>query len=175
MSVKDFPVPLTLELDVQSDIAEQNTSGKYPNEFITSPEWQQWFTQWLEEMHPELSPIQSYALSLRLTLDKEMKHFNGTFRHIDKATDVLAFASLEREALPPEIWESQPMELGDIIISVETADRQAREQGHSIKKEVAWLASHGLLHLLGWDHPDDESLEQMLAQQSKLLALVGLH
>ncbi|NJN23815.1 MAG: rRNA maturation RNase YbeY, partial [Acaryochloridaceae cyanobacterium RL_2_7] len=87
----------------------------------------------------------------------------------------LAFASLEREALPPEIWNSQPIELGDIIISVETADRQAQEQNHSLKQEIAWLASHGLLHLLGWDHPDPERLEEMLTQQHQLLTCVGLH
>jgi probable rRNA maturation factor len=57
---------------------------------------------------------------------------------------------------------------------VETADKQAQVQGHPLDIELAWLASHGLLHLLGWDHPDDETLTQMLAQQQRLLHTVGL-
>jgi probable rRNA maturation factor len=64
--------------------------------------------------------------------------------------------------------------LGDIVISVETAYRQAQQQGHSLQTELAWLATHGLLHLLGWDHPDEESLQGMLYQQETLLKLVNL-
>ncbi|MFM7312248.1 MAG: rRNA maturation RNase YbeY [Cyanobium sp.] len=63
-----------------------------------------------------------------------------------------------------------PLELGDIVISVETAARQAPEQGHSLERELLFLASHGLLHLLGWDHPDDARLAMMLARQEALLA-----
>ena len=70
------------------------------------------------------------------------------------------------------LWEADgaPLELGDIVISVETAARQAAEQGHSLERELLFLASHGLLHLLGWDHPDDASLAVMLARQEALLA-----
>jgi probable rRNA maturation factor len=60
------------------------------------------------------------------------------------------------------------------VISVETADRQAQQQGHSLKTELAWLASHGCLHLLGWDHPDLESLKRMLNQQVTLLQAINL-
>jgi probable rRNA maturation factor len=52
---------------------------------------------------------------------------------------------------------------------VETAQRQATEQGHGLEIELAWLATHGLLHLLGWDHPDDAQLAAMLAEQRSLL------
>jgi probable rRNA maturation factor len=67
-----------------------------------------------------------------------------------------------------------PLYLGDVVISVDTADRQAQEQGHSLETELAWLATHGLLHLLGWDHPDEESLIGMLNQQKTLLQKVDL-
>ena len=68
-------------------------------------------------------------------------------------------------------WEAgeEPLELGDIVISVQTAARQAPEHGHSLERELLFLASHGLLHLLGWDHPDDASLTAMLARQQQLL------
>jgi probable rRNA maturation factor len=66
-----------------------------------------------------------------------------------------------------------PLELGDIVISVQTAARQAPEHGHSLERELLFLASHGLLHLLGWDHPDDTSLAAMLSRQEQLLAAAG--
>ena len=65
------------------------------------------------------------------------------------------------------------LELGDIVISLETAARQAPEHGHSLEQELLFLASHGLLHLVGWDHPDDASLAAMLARQERLLAAAG--
>ncbi len=67
----------------------------------------------------------------------------------------------------------EPLELGDIVISVETAARQAGEHGYSLARELLFLASHGLLHLLGWDHPDEASLAAMLARQEALLADVS--
>ena len=141
---------------------------------ISASEWEGWFEVWLNDLHPSFSPIQSYAVGLCLTQDHQIQHFNATFRHQDKATDVLAFASLENEALPAEILESHPLELGDIVISTETAQRQAADHHHSFKQELAWLASHGLLHLLGWDHPNDQALENMLNQQRRLLELIKL-
>jgi probable rRNA maturation factor len=88
---------------------------------------------------------------------------------------VLAFAALEVNfpQLPEEFSELEPLYLGDIIISVETAQRQSEQQNHSLDKELVWLAAHGFLHLLGWDHPDEESLLKMLAQQEVLLKLAG--
>jgi probable rRNA maturation factor len=88
---------------------------------------------------------------------------------------VLSFAALEAETpLAPELLESEPLYLGDIIISLDTAQRQAEAAGHSLRWETVWLASHGFLHLLGWDHPDDNQLEAMLAKQGDLLRAIGL-
>jgi probable rRNA maturation factor len=142
---------------------------------ITSDQWQNWFQRWLEILQPKFSPIRAYELSLRLTSDREIQTLNAQYRHQDTPTDVLAFASLEIDC--PQSVEAQaylPLYLGDIIISLETADKQATAQGHPLDTELAWLASHGLLHLLGWDHPDDTSLAQMLEQQQVLLHTVGL-
>ncbi len=154
----------------QSDVTDQ-----YPNP-ISTETWESWFYQWLEAMSPDLPPAPGYELSLRITDDTEIKSINGYYRNKNQPTDVLAFAALEVDApaLPPEIQMSMPLYLGDIVISVETAYRQAISQGHSLKTELAWLASHGLLHLLGWDHPDEASLMRMLNQQEALLDLVNL-
>ncbi|MEM9137447.1 MAG: rRNA maturation RNase YbeY [Cyanobacteria bacterium P01_F01_bin.42] len=141
---------------------------------IAACQWESWFKAWLTTLELNLSPIESYSLSLRLTDDERIQHFNSTFRHVNRPTDVLAFASLEREGMPSQIWKSMPLELGDIVISVETALRQAPEHEHSLPQEMAWLASHGLLHLLGWDHPDAQQLKTMLHKQDQLLHQIGL-
>jgi probable rRNA maturation factor len=112
---------------------------------------------------------------LRLTTDTEIQTLNSQYREQDKPTDVLAFASLEAN-LPQseEMLASMPLYLGDIIVSVDTAQRQAQQQEHSLSTELAWLTAHGLLHLLGWDHPDEESLMEMLQQQVILLEKIGM-
>jgi probable rRNA maturation factor len=137
--------------------------------------WVTWFQDWLQTPGLDLPPADTYELSLRLTTDSEIQALNSQFRHQDKPTDVLSFAAMEVDF--PEI-EDNPADLtlylGDIIISVDTAVRQAPEHGYSLRKELAWLASHGLLHLLGWDHPDEASLLLMLDRQETFLARIGL-
>jgi probable rRNA maturation factor len=166
--------PPLVESEVQSD--RQVDRGESPIAIAT---WHQWFQQWMEQLNPEFaatqdSATQEYELSLRLTDDAEMQTLNAQYRQIDQPTDVLAFAALETDY--PELDElaATPLYLGDVVISVETAQQQAIAQQHSLAYELAWLAAHGLLHLLGWDHPDDEQLSQMLHQQQVLLQLVGL-
>lgn len=141
-----------------------------------SPEtWEIWFRCWLETLSPDLLSADAYELSLRLTTDEEVQALNAKYRHKDQPTDVLAFAALEVDfPQSAELLESLPLYLGDIVISVDTADRQAQQQGHPLKIELAWLAAHGLLHLVGWDHPNEDSLIQMLAQQETLLQSIGL-
>lgn len=137
--------------------------------------YQHWLSTWLDALGPKLSPIDAYEIGLKLTGDREIQQLNTDYRQQPKPTDVLSFAALETD-LPgaQQLHKEQPLYLGDIIISVETAARQASSARHSLQKEIAWLSAHGLLHLLGWDHPDDDSLEIMLDKQSQLLALVEI-
>ena len=165
---------MNVEVCVQ-DGEEDELSDRSASLVSIAPEtWEVWFQQWLEALQPQLSPIESYELSLRLTDDREIQSLNAQYRQQDKPTDVLAFAALEAEYPYPDETESLPLYLGDIAISLDTAQQQADSQGHTLETELAWLAAHGLLHLLGWDHPDDDRLEQMLDQQQRLLAIVGL-
>lgn len=144
--------------------------------FIPASTWEIWFHKWLESLQPELESAPTYELSLRFTDDPEIQSLNAQYRQQDKPTDVLAFASLEVNCpkLPAHLRLSVPLYLGDIVISVETAQRQAQQQRHSLETELAWLTTHGLLHLLGWDHPDQDSLTRMLNQQRALLELIDL-
>jgi probable rRNA maturation factor len=144
-------------------------------ELISHEQWADWFKQWLTCLEPCLSPIHHYELSLRLTNDAEIQIFNAQYRQFDQPTDVLAFAALEVQVpQPPELLNHAPLDLGDIVISTETAQRQAIQGQHSLLQELAWLATHGLLHLLGWDHPDEASLVDMLQQQTVLMNVIEL-
>lgn len=108
-------------------------------------------------------------LSLLLTDDVTVKELNRTYRGVDSTTDVLSFS--QREGDMQDDWESL---LGDVIISVEQAERQAHEYGHSLNREIGFLTVHGVLHLIGWDHvlPDEEA--RMMAKTEEILASVGL-
>lgn len=143
---------------------------------ISDATWIFWFEGWLEAMISSLPiryrHINHYELALRLTDDPEIRSLNLHYRGQDASTDVLAFAALEAECPQVQSHGGIPLYLGDIVISVPTAQHQANEQHHSLMTELGWLAVHGFLHLFGWDHPDQASLERMLKQQLKLLKLV---
>ena len=119
---------------------------------------------------PVVRDCTEVSLGLRFTDDLAIAELNRIWRQRSESTDVLSFAALESA---PDSFSGTCVELGDIIVSLETAGRQAQEQGHSLERELRWLVSHGLLHLLGWDHPDEDSLEQMLALQERLLDIGG--
>ncbi|MBD1930703.1 MULTISPECIES: rRNA maturation RNase YbeY [Cyanophyceae] len=177
---------MQVEVSVQDCFFSSSASAAVDNSFnsaaseatpegIAPETWEIWFYRWMESLHPDIPPGDAYELSLRLTDDEEMQALNSQYRQQNKPTDVLAFASLEVDCPQPvELMEDTPLYLGDIAISVDTAIRQAQQQGHPLKTELAWLAAHGLLHLLGWDHPDEDSLSEMLNQQETLLQIIGL-
>ena len=133
-------------------------------------DWVSWFQNWLVYLSNITEIPLSCELSLRLTGDRQIQQYNLQYRHQDKPTDVLAFAAMETDIVLP-VDLAEPIYLGDIIISLDTAISQAIEQKHPLAVELAWLSSHGLLHLLGWDHPDDHTLQDMLGLQSKLINL----
>jgi probable rRNA maturation factor len=127
---------------------------------------------WLGQLAPELPAglrASGYSLGLELCDDAAIAALNRTWRQQEGPTDVLAFAA--QEAAPPPLPDTGEafLELGDIVISLETARRQASAAGHGLEEELLFLASHGLLHLLGWDHPDEMSLATMLERQTQLL------
>lgn len=140
---------------------------------VNSISWPTWIQTWLDFPDLKADLKQDCEIGLQFTSDRQIQEFNRQYRSIDAPTDVLAFAATESEIiLPSDITE--PLYLGDIIISLDTASKQSKSQNHSLAVELAWLASHGLLHLLGWDHPDDQSLQQMLKQQSKLVDILKI-
>lgn len=100
---------------------------------------------------------------------EEIQRLNAGYRNIDRVTDVLTFPAWEGDAIlcPPDSY------LGDIAICFERAEEQAQEYGHSLQRELAFLAVHGALHLLGYDHMAPEDEKNMLARQDEILNELG--
>lgn len=102
--------------------------------------------------------------------NKKIKEINKEYRNIDKETDVISFALEDNEELSFEFGRL----LGDIYISVDKVKSQAKEYGHSEKREMLFLAVHGLLHLLGYDHINKEDEEIMFKKQELILDEYGI-
>ena len=114
-------------------------------------------------------------VSIALVDDAYIRELNRQYRSKDCATDVLSFAMREDTGEEPALEEEEEAEvLGDIVISLETAERQAAEYGHSLQREIAFLTTHGMLHLLGYDHEDDADRERMRAREEEILGLLDL-
>lgn len=107
-------------------------------------------------------------LSVLLCDDATIHALNRDYRRKDKPTDVLAFAL--REGRDGHLAGDV---LGDVVISLDTAQRQAQERGAATRDEVRMLLAHGLLHLLGWDHRTDAEDRKMRAEVDRLLAVVA--
>lgn len=121
------------------------------------------------------------SVSINFVSDEEIQRLNREFRNIDKVTDVLSFPNLNKT--PNEKlkkfrkladFDTNLLFLGDIVISKNVAKKQAREYEHSLKREVCFLALHGFLHLLGFDHIKEEDEKIMTKLQSKILSEVSL-
>jgi probable rRNA maturation factor len=125
----------------------------------------------LAAMMEELAAGDRLELSVYLVGDDEMRRLNREYLGSDETTDVLSFPLLEPGELAGVAASSGPPEpIGDIVINVEAAGRQAEERGHAIASEVELLGAHGLLHLLGHDHQEAGAAETMAEAER---ALVG--
>ena len=120
----------------------------------------------------EVYGVADAEFSITLTDDAHIHALNKKFRGIDRPTDVLSFAF--RESNEPEIVGADFEILGDVIISLERAKIQAAEFGHSFLREVIFLEVHGLLHLLGYDHIDDDQRREMEDEQKFIMTKLGI-
>ncbi|GAK06440.1 MULTISPECIES: rRNA maturation RNase YbeY [Geomicrobium] len=107
--------------------------------------------------------------SLVFVHEDRIQELNRDYRNKDAVTDVLSFALNDDEQMPGDEHV-----LGDIVICVERMKEQAEEYEHSIERELAFLSVHGLLHLLGYDHMDEEEEREMFTLQEELLSAYGL-
>ena len=106
--------------------------------------------------------------------DEEIHVMNREYRGVDRPTDVITFALQDEMSELESMYEEIEQELGDIFISVDTAKRQAEEYKHSLSREMAFLFVHGLLHLLGYDHMNEEDEKVMFKLQDEIMEILSL-
>ena len=115
-------------------------------------------------------------ISVSIVDNEEIRQINKQFRNIDRATDVLSFPMLTfEEGEEAEVNENDEIILGDIIISLERAREQAEEYGHTLLREVGFLAVHSTLHLLGFDHMEEPYTSVMRSREKEILDKMDLH
>lgn len=126
-------------------------------------------------------PSELLEMSLSIVSPEQIQELNKSFREVDKVTDVLSFPTCDnptRGAITVVCEDVNPetdlVNIGDIVICLERAKEQAKEYGHSLKRELAFLSLHGLLHLLGYDHVEEDDEKQMIALQKEILDQAGI-
>lgn len=138
-----------------------------------------------ELIKEENIPFKDISLNVTFTDDEEIHEINKEFRDIDKSTDVLSFPALSFETAGDFSFingdeadyfdpDTNELILGDIMISLEHAHAQANEYGHSFKREIAFLITHSLLHLSGYDHMNDDERVIMEAKQDNILKALNI-
>lgn len=125
------------------------------------------FNQIMERTKQLLKIEKDYTFSIIFVNDAMIHEINRDYRNIDRPTDVISFAMMDSED-EYEMMEEE-CELGDIFISVDAIIRQAQEYGHSFDRELSFLFTHGLLHLLGYDHMQEEEEKEMFQLQDEIL------
>ncbi len=123
-------------------------------------------------------------LSCEVVFESEegIRNLNAATRGKDSVTDVLSFPNLDgirgkalkKEDYPYDLDEEERLFLGSIVICKKRAEEQAEEYGHSLRREICYLAVHGICHLLGYDHETEEDKSEMRAKEEEILSAMGV-
>jgi probable rRNA maturation factor len=111
-----------------------------------------------------------YELAVTLVEDERIRELNREHRDKDEVTDVLSFPLVDEDTAGFVLPEGASTHLGDVVIALGRMREQAAEYGHSVERELAYLTVHGVLHLLGYDHEEDEARMHMRAREEHILA-----
>ena len=169
-----------LELDlvfncVNSDNLKKYLKNDHDNSILDYLFWKNVFILWIQtiiidsgkEFGNLISKKKYFSLSFEIINNEEISNLNQKWLSKSGATDVLSFPVMIKEDY---LNNSLFFELGDIFISLDMAYKQSLQYKHSLKKEMLFLASHGFLHLVGWDHKNDKELDRMLNFQEYLIS-----
>ena len=116
-------------------------------------------------------------ITITLTTPEKIRQINNEYRQIDKATDVLSFPMFEKSELDEKIKKQEFLHedvLGDIIISVQKVEEQAKEYGHSFERELIYMVVHGFYHLMGYDHIEEKDKIIMRPKEENVLSKLGI-
>lgn len=137
------------------------------DEFINEEEIRKYVVDALNDEFESEKPV---YLSVALINNEEIQRINRDFRDKDQPTDVISFAYHETEDYLIGPYDT----LGDIVISLERVEEQRKEYGHSFKRELFYVLTHGILHLLGYDHMNEEEKKEMRAREEEILGKYGI-
>ena len=150
-----------MNIDFVSDNEVDNFENNYEQDFIAI----------IEQALKTLGIEDDVEVSCVLVDDERIHEINREYRHIDRSTDVISFAMEDNDQF---YVEGMPRTLGDIFISVDHAKKQAEEYGHSLRREMCFLFTHGILHLLGYDHMTDGQEKEMFGLQDEILGALSI-
>ena len=150
-----------MNIDFVFDNEVDNFENNYEQDFIAI----------IEQALKTLGIEDDVEVSCALVDDERIHEINREYRHIDRSTDVISFAMEDNDQF---YVEGMPRTLGDIFISVDHAKKQAEEYGHSLRREMCFLFTHGILHLLGYDHMTDEQEKEMFGLQDEILGALSI-
>lgn len=126
-------------------------------------------------LNPEwLQSKKSVTINLSLNNDEEIRQLNAEFRQLDKPTNVLSFANMDDEEFEAYLERNTEIELGDIIIALETMLTQSKDQELTLHDHYCHILVHGILHLLGYDHMEAEEAKEMESEEIRLLKLFNI-
>lgn len=137
------------------------------DEFINEEEIRKYIFDALNDEFESEKPV---YLSVALINNEEIQRINRDFRGKDQPTDVISFAYHETEDYLIGPYDT----LGDIVISLERVEEQRKEYGHSFKRELFYVLTHGILHLLGYDHMNEEEKKEMRIREEEILGKYGI-
>ena len=147
------------------------------NEIDKLPNEEKLIKKVVKEVLSEENILANVDVYITLTNNEEIHKINFEYRNVDRETDVLSFPMYERNEIPKlkeNTDDELEMILGDIIISVEKVKEQAEEYGHPFERELAYLVTHGMLHLLGYDHMIDEEKRIMRKREEEILEILKI-
>ena len=130
-------------------------------------EYEDLFNEYYVKIFEKLALKGEYITDVTIVNNKTIHKINREFRNVDRPTDVISFAFLDDQK--EKELKGGPINLGQIIISFEKAEEQAKEYGHSLRREMIFLFVHGMLHLLGYDHMKEEDEKVMFKLQDDIL------
>ena len=148
---------INLDLGINIDTYEDEINFEEVEKYVT------------EVLNREYSSDKEVYVSVLLTGNDEIQVVNRDFRGKDMPTDVISFAYHDNDEGDTGIFDT----LGDIIISLERVDEQRKDYNHSFKREFYYVLTHGLLHLLGYDHMEEEEKKIMRAKEEEILTHYG--
>ena len=172
------------KISMEIDLVFKNAYEFFPIEFnsINTQDaifknifWENTFLKWINILFKEFNKSlpasilnkRSFSLSFEIVDNAKIAELNKKWLNKSGPTDVLSFPIITKDDFNNDF---NYIELGDIFVSLEMAINQSLEYSNSVEEEIIWLSSHGFLHLLGWDHQDQNQLQNMLKVQEYLIS-----